>query len=252
MGDGIMLHRVMSAVPRFTFVPTNPNAAPGFTFINDGHGNWRIKFLTSGTLTFQSTLSHGIDVFLVGGGGGGATAAYAGWSYTGYGGSGYTKTQNGVPVTKGTAYAITIGGAGSNNSAVNGSCYAGVGGNSTAFGYTAYGGNKGKTGSTDNKYKAWAKSKGEEYPDDPNTHGNDGGCGGSGGATGNGTGGSNGGNASTASGSNNGIGQGTTTREFGEPTGDLYAQGGSKTTPVVNNSGNAGSSGIVVIRNHRE
>lgn len=247
MGDGIMLHRIKQRIPKFTYTGS-------YELIDDGNGNWRIKFKSSGTLTFTSlgNASKGIDVFLVGGGGGKAFAAYAQWTADGYGGSGYTKTQKGVPVTKGTAYAITIGGAGSNNSAQNGECRGGVGGNSTAFGYTAYGGNKSKTGGTGNEYRAWAKSRGETYPDEPGTRGSDGGCGGSGGARGSGTGGTNGGNASTASGSNDGIGQGTTTREFGEPTGDLYSQGGSSTTPVVANSGNAGSSGIVVIRNHRE
>jgi hypothetical protein len=54
-----------------------------------------------------------------------------------------------------------------------------------------------------------------------------------------------------------GTGQGTTTREFGESTGALYAQGGGSNTSNVANSGNGGrsnvngSTGIVIIRNHR-
>ena len=251
MGDGIMLHRVMSAAPRFTFVPTNPNAAPGFTFINDGHGNWRIKFLTSGTLIFQSTLSHGIDVFLVGGGGGGA-----GWSSTmsagAGGGAGYTKTQKGVAVTRETAYSITIGagGAGKSSSGTGpGSATGNAGGATSAFGYTANGGGAAKAGYS-------------YYPETYNYNWADGGNGGSGGAAGGqGKGGTNGGNG-TAGGVERptvGHGQGTTTREFGEPDGDLYAKGGGTDTVAIANSGNggkqgnnAGSSGIVVIRNHRE
>lgn len=262
MGDGIMLHRVMSAVPRFTFVPTNPNAAPGFTFINDGHGNWRIKFLTSGTLTFLSTLSHGIDVFLVGGGAGGV--AYVGTMVaTAGGGAGYTRTQKNVSVTRGTSYSITIGagGAGKKVNGSAGSATGNNGGNTSAFGYTASGGKAGKAGYHYDEYTAeyrynWA----------------DGGNGGSGGAPdvgGGGTGGTDGGNSQALwSHTTSGKGQKSvagpngetgTTREFGESSGTLYAQGGGTSTTATANSGNggkqgnnAGSSGIVVIRNHRE
>ena len=40
------------------------------SLIDDGGGNWRIKFLTSGTLTFTKlgNAKGGLDVFLVGGG----------------------------------------------------------------------------------------------------------------------------------------------------------------------------------------
>ncbi|MPN54558.1 hypothetical protein SDC9_202229 [bioreactor metagenome] len=55
-----------------------------------------------------------------------------------------------------------------------------------------------------------------------------------------------------------GAGQGTTTREFGETAGTLYATGGGINTAVNNNTGNganhwydAGCSGVCVIRNHR-
>ena len=261
MGDGIMLHRVMSAAPRFTFVPTNPNAAPGFTYINDGHGNWRIKFLTSGTLTFQSTLSHGIDVFLVGGGALGGSAARAPSTSAYGGGSGYTttdKTGNIKPV-RGTAYSITVGAAGISGHA--------NGYDSTAFGKTAGGGKAGSAGYHSDPYT-------EEY----NYAWADGGNGGSGGGADaiSPTGGSDGYNGS-APGSHMTAGKGQrnkagpngetgTTREFGESSGELYAQGGGKTTPYKANSGNGGcvywtypttvtiaaSSGIVVIRNHRE
>ena len=100
-------------------------------------------------------------------------------------------------------------------------------------------------------------------------------------------GGSNGGNAAYtwAESGRRGIGQGTTTREFGESTGDLYSGGGSgaergNTTTIIaggsggggtggnggagtantggggggstaQSGGGAGGSGIVIIRNHR-
>ena len=54
---------------------------PSYTYtgesqlIDDGDGNWRIKFITSGTLTFNDlgNGSSGVDIFLVGGGGGGGS-----------------------------------------------------------------------------------------------------------------------------------------------------------------------------------
>ena len=55
-------------LPNFTYSGT-------YTLIDDGDKNWRIKFLTSGTLVFTS-LSGNIDVFILGGGGGGNKYAY--------------------------------------------------------------------------------------------------------------------------------------------------------------------------------
>ena len=65
MGDAFMLHRVKTRIPKFTYTGN-------YQFIDDGSGNWRIKFLSSGTLTFTSlgNARKGIDVFLVGGGAG--------------------------------------------------------------------------------------------------------------------------------------------------------------------------------------
>ena len=58
--------------------------------------NWRIKFLTSGKLTFSKLGSgrNGVDVFCVGGGGpGGYTKETSGdWGHDGGGGGGYTTT----------------------------------------------------------------------------------------------------------------------------------------------------------------
>lgn len=258
MGDGIMLHRVMQSIPRFAFVPTDPNAAPGYTFINDGHGNWRIKLLASGTFRFDSFPGSNpkIDIFLVGGGGGGAKAMYAQWSRTGHGGSGYTKTYTNISVTKNTNYSVTIGAGGTSGYKTNGGAVGGLGGDTTmAIGgttYRAYGGNKKKDGTTHaDLYRAHAYQTSEgEF-----SQGGNGGSGG--GMSANANGGVDGANASGAA-SNHGYGQGSTTREFGEPTGDLYAQGGGASTPNTPNSGNgakignSGSTGIVVIRNHRE
>lgn len=162
------------------------------SLIDDGGGNWRLKFLTSGLLTFKKlgNAKDGIDLFLVGGGGGTYDNDPAGSS--GGGGGGYTLTKRALYILRGKTYQINVGAGGQ----------AGAdGGRSFAFGHSASGG---KGTSTSN-----------------------GGNGGSGGAAyNNGTGGSDGGNG-TGTGGTPGTGQGTTTREFGESTGDLYSGGGA-------------------------
>ena len=199
-----------------------------YQIINDNDGNWRIKFLSSGTFTPLRDMT--IDVFLVGGGGGGANGGIA--NVTGGGGGGYTKTVKSVQITANTEYNIVVGAGGT---ATN------DGGDSTAFEKTAKGGYA-ATGSANN-----AK----------------GGNGGSGGGVGTYEGGIDGANAARG-----GTGQGTTTREFRESTGDLYATGGGgsdSSTAEKNgapNTGDGGSgsrtvnageggSGIVVIRKHK-
>ena len=223
-------------------------------------GDWKLRLLTSGTLTF-SKVDNEIDVFLVGGGGGGIAG---GMSYPGSGAGGYTTTALGVSITKNSPYSIIIGEGGDNAN----------GGVSSAFEQSAEGGTRG-----------WS---GNDF-----TNGG-GGMGGSGGASEGGTAGTDGGNGSgTGSGRNcyynestsrwvvgtsgtyttytTNKGQGTTTREFGEPSGTLYASGGANTkdkSSYINgaaNTGNGGEggynagnkrggkggSGIVIIRNAR-
>lgn len=258
MGDAFMLHRVKTRIPKFTYTGN-------YQFVDDGSGNWRIKFLSGGTLTFQSlgNARKGIDVFLVGGGGGGASHGTGGtFGYAG-GGAGYTRTQSGVSVAKGTGYGITIGAGGKNNAGSGTSDagrntwhYGNDGGASSAFGYSAAGG-KGANVGTNNRI---------DYGGDmevTSTGGNGGSGGGAAAMYYDGwAGGANGGNGSTKGNSSiwhsiAGAGQGTTTREFGESGGTLYASGGGAGGSLVNNSGNGGkdnlygSSGIVVIRNHR-
>lgn len=243
------------------------------TLLDDGDYKWRIKFLTSGVLTFSS-LGNGseIDVFLVGGGGGGAGGGGAG---------GTTSTNKGVPVSAETAYSIVIGSGASGAGAYSTvSPNATKGGTTSAFGYSAQGGG---TGVGAKRSDASATGSG----------------GSGGGGFGAGTGGSDGGNGANGKASNGngwpgGSGQGTTTREFGESTGTPYAGGGAggnlyKWTSYTNvaggdggggsaswgqdggsgtvntgggggggyvhsddsGSGGTGGSGIVVIRNHR-
>lgn len=223
---------------------------PKFTYdgdyrlVNDGGNNWRLRLLTGGTLTFTSLANarNGIDVFLVGGGGGTEDAGTHGGS-----GGGYTETRKGISIEKNKPYEITIGAGGISTD----------GGDTSAFNITARGG-KGATTS-------------------------DGAAGGSGGGAGwsgtedGGDGGYNGGNGQNGSFYGGGSGQGSTTREFGEESGELYAGGGGGSgansliniggeggggntrengTPNTGGGGGGGGattggSGIVIIRNKR-
>lgn len=203
--------------------------------------NWRIKLFTSAVFTPARDML--VDVFLVGGGGG--TCGNSSGA-----GGGYTKT-NTVMLKKGTAYPITIGAGGAAEAAYSGR-RGGTGGDTTAFGATAKGGLGGA-------------SSGTNYE-------NGGGDGGSGGGAYSpnpgGSGGVDGADGATLGNFAPGIGQHTTTREFGEANGTLYSTGGDAryASPnrgtydeantgngacAVSSNGNKGGSGIVVIRNHR-
>lgn len=170
-----------------------------------------VEFLTSGILKFKKEAA--IDAFLVGGGSSGSsgrTVQYnANTNGAGGGGGGYTKTLLNIIPRAGQEYPVIIGSGGAeqqtNLSVGN------AGGTTSAFGSSVGGGEV-----------ASARE-----------HGSNGGSGGGQGGTqtastrdgkAGGVAGGNGGYYSNTS--NGGIGQGTTTREFGEPTGKLYAGGG--------------------------
>ena len=104
-----------------------------YQVLDDGGGNWRIKFLSSGTFTPLKNMV--IDVFLVGGGGG------AGSSYCGAGGAGYTTTVRSVVVAANTAYPIVVGAAGTQTYTVQSD-----GGTSSAFSAVANGGHHSVSG----------------------------------------------------------------------------------------------------------
>ena len=207
-----------------------------YQVLDDGGGNWRIKFLSSGTFTPLKDMV--IDAFLLGAGGG------SGSDYCGAGGAGYTTTVRSVVLAANTAYPLVIGAAGTNGN------YSGTaatkGGTTSAFAAVANGGERSVKGS-----KTSVKN------------GANGGSGGAGyAASGGGIDGGDGANGSGSLSSNGGKGQGTTTREFGEADGTLYASGGGRNlTATVSNSGNGGrngitsiapADGIVVIRQHKE
>ena len=186
---------------------TVANSKPTYTYtgshqmIDEGGYNWRIKFLSSGTLKFTNLGSgtNGIDVFLVGGGGSGGT---------GGGGGGYTK-KSVVTSVRATAYSIVVGAGG----AIGSDYRKGVnGGNSSAFGVTASGGKGGNN---------W-------YDSNSNGNGGAGGSGGGGfgGDSAPGGGGLNGGNGRDGVRGAGGAGQGTTTGEFGVASATRYGGGG--------------------------
>ena len=186
--------------PEFTYTGS-------YQFLDDGNKNWRIKFLTSGTLTFTKlgSAKNGIDVFLVGGGGCGI------WAMPGAGG--YTFTNKHIIPNATTNYSIVIG-AGSTSDT-------GQGGTSSAFGSSAKGGYSGK-------HATYPGTGGTGAPRAYNNMGS-----------------SDGANGAGASG-NAGKGQGTTTREFGESGGTLYAGSGATTTSATTTYyGGAGGGGNV-------
>lgn len=252
---------VYRITPEFTYtgdyeiVDDSDNAISDFV---NWKSNWKIRFLTSGTLTFTNLNGWDgkLDVFLVGGGGAGGQ----GWNSAGAGGGGgYTKTVKAVTVTANVAYPIVVGAGGT----VTSTAKSGDGGTTSAFGSSASGGSGG--GGINQDSVAWV-----------------GGNGGSGGADyPHRYGGTDGSNASSG-----GTGQGTTTKEFGASDGKLYSGGGSSgtniyggettigavdetagapgITPPANrggggggsnhssyNNATAGGSGIVIIRNKR-
>ena len=169
--------------------------APDFTytgnsaFLDDGDGNFRIQFLTSGIFTLsRKTL---VDVFLVGGGAGGRRSN----NYGGGGGGGRTLTQSGIVLLRGVQYSIVV--------AATQTAEASAGNTTSAFSLSALGGTQ-----------ANAQTGGA------------GGSGGGSGGTESGQRGAGGTNGRNGTGTTPGAGQGSTTREFGEVASALYAGGG--------------------------
>lgn len=206
-----------NTIPEFTYTGDFEIVSDDDQPITTSQGNWKIRFLTSGTLTFTNLngAENGIDVFLVGGGSGGGRAA---------GGGGYTKTLKAVKVSVGTAYLIEVGAGGI--AGVGNSKAGSSGGTSNAFGASANGGKANGTTSF---------------------VGSDGGSGGGAGSA-NGAGGKGGSDGSDGFDRNgthrgSGKGQGTTTREFGESGGKLYAGGGGGCTTTSSNGGAGGDGG---------
>ena len=158
-------------------------------------------FTSSGIFTVPDNV-RSIDVFLVGGGGGGQGGGPYSGSGGGGGGGGYTNTIKSLSVTPGQTFSIIVGAGGAGGAALGGNGYAG---GSTSFdSYSASGGERGVSraggsGGGSGTSNSWGTAAGN--------------------------GGSNGDNGGTAK-STGGVGQGTTTRAFGESSGTLYSGGG--------------------------
>lgn len=241
-----------NTIPIFTYTGEyeilNDNNEP----IVSSNDNWKIKFLTSGILTFQSLngAKDGIDVFLVGGGGGGCS-----WSSTSYygpgGGGGYTTTKTTTELNTEVSYEIVIGQGGTGSTGGSNSSPATNGTASTAFSFIA---NGGTAPEEDRSPAGSGGSSGAPLVSAGSPH------------------------AGFADGAGNGEytlndswiagkGQGTTTREFGEATNTLYSTGGAANSSKGKNgkpntgdggggansgTGGNGGSGIVIIRNTRK
>ena len=107
---------VIPQLPEFTFTGL-------YEMIQDEGSDWRLRLLSSGTLTF--TGQQYVDLFAVGGGGGGANyqSGMIGpgggqpdtgeWATSGGGGGGgYTTTVSGQTLISGHAYTVNIGAGG--------------------------------------------------------------------------------------------------------------------------------------------
>jgi hypothetical protein len=221
-GSGIVVIRAAKSLTWTCVGDTNEycfNYSGNFSLENEETDNWKIKLLTTGTFVTNSTAT--VDAFLVGGGGGGGSRAGAG------GGGGYTKTALDISLPYRATYLVYIGDGGAKGT----SNLAGSAGRTTlAFGYTAAGG-----------------SGGGGWDTVPRTNGGNGGSGGgSGGGTGGlpgGAGGNDGSAGVTGTTGTPGTGQGTTTREFGEPTGTIYGSGGGGGNGGLGSNG-ASSGGV--------
>lgn len=208
--------------------------APKFTYT----GNYKVRddgvveLLTSGTIVFLEPKV--IDLFMVGGGGAGSTFSTSDQTGLAGGGGGYTRTLRRINIASNESVNVTIGA----GAVFNISQQRAPEGGTTAFGsYTVKGGSS----------SGWLNGDGKT--------GGSGGGGGTTSSSGGGAGGYNGGNGER--GGNNGhiggAGQGFTTREFGEPSGKLYAGGGGggrymvSSSPVVSigGAGGGGSGGWV-------
>lgn len=225
----------LSSIPAFTYTGSYALVQDDDTPIADPasyQGNWKLRLLTSGTFTItgMNTFSGAADLFLVGGGGAGGR--YARGDSAG-GGGGYTKTISAAALSVNTPMNVHIGAGGTSP---------GGDGGTTSFGsYTVSGGGGGSTTN------------------------HQGGSGGSGGSSP--TYSSGGTDGSKGYGEMPGTGQGSTTREFGQSGGKLYSTGGGGgQDPAIaggentgdggdgtmhGQSGAAGGSGIVILRNAR-
>lgn len=219
IGVGGKARLFYSASTPFAFTYTG-----SYTTEGNLEGNFVIRFKTSGTLQIISLGMTGgkFDIFGVGGGSGGNGSKYGDDVITAAGGAGgFTKTLKSQSLNV-SSYKIIVG-AGGNGGTGGFSKYAditddiiGGSGGKTSFGSILI-----ANGATDINIK---NDSGYYYY--PRSGGSAGGWGSWVGKNGSREGRSNGDSQPSDTERYGGTGQGTTTREFGEPTGKLYAGGG--------------------------
>lgn len=163
-------------------------------------GWWRVKFLSSGVLTWLGENTK-IDVFLVGGGAGGQMDNIGGCG----GGGGYTSTTKEFEIKNGATIQVNIGAGGASKS----------NGGSSSFSSLSVNGGKGKSGGSG------GGGAGKTVAQNVSARGGNGGTDGAAGSAGKGDS-----NISGGGNSGGGGGQGRTTREFGDTGADLYSGGG--------------------------
>lgn len=183
--DPVVKNYTPAIYPKYTYTGEH-------LLVKDENYHWRIKFLTSGTLTWLWEDTE-IDIFCVGAGAKGGN-----WG----GGGGRTATYKKQKITRGQEIVVVIG------------ATAFTAGASSFGSFSAKGGGPGAEGGSGGG-APWDIFSGDvdERPVKGGDGGSDGKDGGSGYRTDEGT-------------LAGGKGQGTTTREFGEPDGGLYSGGG--------------------------
>ena len=207
-------------------------------------GNWRIKLLSSGVLTWTGEKTN-IDAFSVGGGGGSSADGFGGCG-------GFTQTEKGIELQNNQIIQVQVGTGGTCGFGNNTSTITGTKGGASSFGEycTANGGDGGPYSSKYNPHPTVRGGcGGGAFAKNSNSSNNNAGAGGSDGG--------NGGNANSTyvddSGdwvTTGGYGQGTTTREFGDAGADLYSGGGGGGVLAPGNSKGrpgAGGSGTPVL-----
>ncbi len=124
-------------IPEFTYTGV-------YTLLDDGDGDWRIKFLTSGTLILTDK-NRTVDAFLVGGGGGTSVETWTNglFRWSAKGGGGHHALAPSVGIVRNAAYPIVIGAGGAGSFVSNANDTAASGGITTAFSTTAVGGEGG-------------------------------------------------------------------------------------------------------------
>lgn len=266
---------VKSYLPQFTYTGSYKLADDSNGAATDATVNWKIRFLTSGTLKFTDlgSAANGIGVFLVGGGGGGGasngidnSSSYDGYDMCyggGGGGGGYTATHDAVAAKINTEYPIVVGAggtsgsAGGTTSALGYSVSGGAGGGNAASGTPAPGGAGGNAGGAGGQAAASAGVNGGSGAVETLEFGESGStpyAGGGGGGGGNNnyaSAGSAAGSGGTGGGGSGGPGRtgGTATAGTVNTGGGGGGGGGIKASKTV--SGATGGSGIVIIRNKR-